>query len=249
MKGEFDEVAALMPDPFRILHREITGSTNDDLRELAIAGMAEGLVLIAEKQTAGRGRRGAVWFSPVGENLAFSVLLRPSAPKALWGRLSLIAGLAVAEAAEKSLPIAGIKWPNDVQVDGKKIAGILVEAGSDFVVVGVGVNVNSRNFPEGLDATSLGVEAGYEISRSAFLLDFVNRFSHHSGRLENSFDDVLRGVSQRCVLTGKRVSLFLTGGTRREGRVRGLGPRGELLLEAETGVQALFQADEIRLLD
>ena len=135
--SDFDHIAARMPDPFRLLWRETVSSTNDELRALAEKGMAEGLVLVAEEQTAGRGRRGAEWFSPTGESLAFSVLLRPSEPMAFWPRLSLAAGLAVAESLEKFVPLAEIKWPNDVLICGKKIAGILVEAGRDFVIVGI----------------------------------------------------------------------------------------------------------------
>ena len=84
----FDHVAASLPDPFRLLWREKVCSTNDELRALAEKGTTEGLILIADEQTAGRGRRGAAWLSPKGENLAFSVLLRPSESKALWHRLS-----------------------------------------------------------------------------------------------------------------------------------------------------------------
>ena len=96
--NEFAPIAELMPDTFRILWRENVSSTNDDLRALALKGTPEGLVLVCEEQAAGRGRRGAAWFSPKGESLAFSVLLRPIAPKSMWCRLSLAAGLAVAEA-------------------------------------------------------------------------------------------------------------------------------------------------------
>ena len=90
-----------LPQGFRLDYRDTTGSTNDDVREAAAAGAAEGVVIVAGKQDAGRGRRGAAWVSPPGEGLAFSVLLRPRENKALWPRLSLAAGLAVAEAIER----------------------------------------------------------------------------------------------------------------------------------------------------
>ena len=107
--SDFDNIAAQLPDPFRLLWREKVSSTNDELRALAEKGMAEGLVLVAEEQVAGRGRRGAEWFSPKGESLAFSVLLRPTEPKGFWSRLSLVAGLAVAEALEKYVPLEVVK--------------------------------------------------------------------------------------------------------------------------------------------
>lgn len=244
--NEFAPIASHMPDPFRVLWRKKVSSTNDELRELAANGMAEGLVLVCEEQAAGRGRRGAAWFSPKGESLAFSILLRPSAPKSMWSRLSLATGLAVAEALERFVPLAEIKWPNDVQIAGKKIAGILVEAGADFVIVGIGINVNSEHFPEGLAATSLKSETGNEISRAEVLLEVVNRLAKHVGRIDNEFSEMLEGVKERCALTGKSVSLTYTD-KRVEGEVKGIGPGGELLVEIEGKLEKIFQADEIRL--
>ena len=245
--NEFAEVAALMPDPFRILWKEEVGSTNDELRSLAENGTREGLVLIAEKQTAGRGRRGAEWFSPAGEGLAFSILIKPNVPKDLWSRLSLAVGLAVAEAVEKFVPLAEIKWPNDVMVNDRKIAGILVEAGRDFVVVGIGINVNSEAFPNGLAATSLAIESGGQIERAAVLLEVVKRISILCERLERGFEQTMDGVRQRCWLTGKDVR-FTTSGIIKEGFVRGLGPAGELLVEVSGHLERIVQADEVRVL-
>jgi BirA family biotin operon repressor/biotin-[acetyl-CoA-carboxylase] ligase len=243
----FDHVAPLLPDPFRILWREKVSSTNDDLRELAEKGMAGGLVLIAEEQTAGRGRRGADWFSPRGESLAFSVLLRPVAAKRFWSRLSLAAGLAVAEELEKFVPLAEIKWPNDVLIGGKKIAGILVEAGADFVIVGIGINVNTDTFPEALAATSLKVECGRPVPREEVLLEVVSRLARHAGKIENDFGAVLGGIRERCALTGRRVA-FTSLGVRREGLAKGIGDGGELLVAIDGRVEALVQADEVRVI-
>jgi len=244
--SDFDHVAAQMPDPFRLLWREKVSSTNDELRALAEKGMAEGLVLVAEEQVAGRGRRGAEWFSPKGESLAFSVLLRPTEQKGFWSRLSLIAGLAVAEALERYVTLAEIKWPNDVLIGGKKIAGILVEAGRDFVIVGIGINVNTEAFPEGFAATSLRVERGGEVVREEILLEVVKRLAGHAGEIGSGFDDLMDGVRERCFLTGHRVTLKCAD-RRREGVVKGIGSAGELLLEADGQTEAIFQADEVRL--
>ncbi len=246
MMNGFGEVAALMPDPFRVLWREKVSSTNDDLRELAVKGMGGGLVLVCEEQTAGRGRRGAEWFSPKGMNLAFSVLLRPDVVKVFWSRLALVAGLAVAEALEKFIPLAEIKWPNDVLVGGKKIAGILVEAGTDFVIVGIGINVNGEEFPEDLAATSLKLESGNEVSRSEVMLEVVRGISRFSGRVADGFEGVLDGVRERCWLTGKMVE-FTSAGVRRTGLVKGLGGGGELLVESGGRIEVLIQADEVRV--
>jgi len=243
--SDFDSIAARMPDPFRLLWRETVSSTNDELRTLAGQGMPEGLVLVAEEQTAGRGRRGAEWFSPKGESLAFSVLLRPVEPKASWPRLSLAAGLAVAEALEKSVPLAEIKWPNDVMIAGNKIAGILVEAGKDFVIVGIGINVNTEVFPPGLAATSLRIERGAGVAREEVLLEVVNRLARQAPKIGSGFGEVIAGVRERCFLTGQRVSLFCAD-QKREGVVRGIGQGGELLLDENGRIDAIFQADEVR---
>jgi BirA family biotin operon repressor/biotin-[acetyl-CoA-carboxylase] ligase len=244
--NDFHHIAAQLPDPFRLLWRESVSSTNDELRVLAEQGMGEGLVLVADEQTAGRGRRGAVWISPKGENLAFSILLKPRADKALWYRLSLVAGLAVAEALESFVPLAEIKWPNDVRVGGKKIAGILVEAGADFVVIGIGINVNSIDFPVQLAATSLREQAGREVDSAEVLKEVLVRLSRYATGVGDDFSQLLKSIRERCALTGYRVS-FLVADQRREGIVRGIGHAGELLIEIDGKVEAVFQADEIRM--
>jgi BirA family biotin operon repressor/biotin-[acetyl-CoA-carboxylase] ligase len=121
---------------------EETGSTNADLLAEAQAGAREGLVLVAEEQTAGRGRMGRRWISPPRRALTFSVLLRPAVPAGLLGWVPLLAGVAVASALEYTAGVdARLKWPNDVLVDGAKIAGILAERWGSAVVVGTGINV------------------------------------------------------------------------------------------------------------
>ncbi len=246
--SEFDQVAGMMPDPLRILWREKVSSTNDELRALGNQGAAAGLILIAEEQTAGRGRRGAQWLCHTGEGLAFSILLRPAANKSLWHRLSLTAGLAVAEALEKFVPLAEIKWPNDVRIAGRKVAGILVEAGPDFVIVGIGINVNPELFPEELSATSLRLQCGQEVSRAEVLLEVVERLARHSEKIETGFEGVLRGVRERCVLTGHRVSL-ITADKKAHALIKGIGASGELLAEIDGRLEKLFQADEVRLIE
>src|SRR5262249_34644618 len=121
---------------------EETGSTNADLLAEAQAGAREGLVLVAEAQTAGRGRMGRRWISPPRRSLPFSVLLRPAVPAGLLGWLPLLAGVAVASALERTAGVdARLKWPNDVLADGAKLAGILAERWGSAIVVGTGINV------------------------------------------------------------------------------------------------------------
>lgn len=248
-REEFMGAAADFPEPFRLLIRESVESTNDELRVLAHAGAPDGLVLLAEHQTAGRGRRGAAWFSSAGESLAFSILVRPDEPKALWPRLALAAGLAVAEAVESLGLQAGIKWPNDVWLGQRKVAGILVEAGSDFAVVGIGLNVNSTQFPLEVAeiATSLRIEASQDFPRGEVLGEIIRKFALRRRQIENDFVSLIRAVRLRCVLTGKRVSLATANGPR-VGTVEGIADGGELLLCTENGLERLIQADEVRLL-
>jgi BirA family biotin operon repressor/biotin-[acetyl-CoA-carboxylase] ligase len=245
---EFSTIGTDLPEPFRLLIKQTVDSTNDEVRRLAEMGMPEGLVVITDRQTQGRGRRGAAWFSPPGESLAFSVLLRPDPPKALWPRLALVAGLAVAEALEESIPLVGIKWPNDVWAGGKKIAGILVEAGRDFAVVGIGLNVNTRAFPAEVagTATSLALESGGEVSRKEVLSSIIRRLSLRRHQIGTEFPEAINSIRLRCVLTGQGVSLTAASGPL-TGTVEGISPQGELLLRTPGGLQTLLQADEVRI--
>jgi BirA family biotin operon repressor/biotin-[acetyl-CoA-carboxylase] ligase len=131
-------------------------STQQVARDLARAGAAEGTAVVAEEQTAGRGRLGRPWHSPPGENLYCSVVLRPPLAPGEVPQIALVAGIAVAAAVEE---VTGrrpaIKWPNDVLLDGKKVAGILTEMESEIdrvhhVIAGIGVNLNTRRFPREL---------------------------------------------------------------------------------------------------
>jgi BirA family biotin operon repressor/biotin-[acetyl-CoA-carboxylase] ligase len=249
MRDDFTPIATALPEPFRLLIRESAGSTNDEIRKLGQAAAPDGLILLAENQTAGRGRRGAAWFSPAGESLAFSILVRPDEPKALWPRLALAAGLAVAEAVESFGEQAGIKWPNDVWIRQRKVAGILVEAAADFAIVGIGINVTTREFPPEVSeiATSLRIESGREFPLPDVLSAIIRQFSMRRHQIGGDFEDLLNAVRVRCVLTGNPVSLITAHGPK-NGVVEGLAPGGELLLRTRDGVERLLQADEIRLL-
>lgn len=227
----------------------LVDSTNDVARLWAVEGAASGSVVVADEQTAGRGRRGAVWVCPAGEGLAFSQVLRPSMPRALWPRLALIAGLAVAKTLEKYGVAAEVKWPNDVLFDGKKMAGILVESTDDAVIVGVGLNVNVADFPEEIadTATSLLRETGQEMDRIFLLEQLAQSIQSHASRAERDFPELLEQLRERCALGGKRVSLWL-GNEALMVDVMGIGARGELLVERDGNIVALMQADQIRII-
>jgi BirA family biotin operon repressor/biotin-[acetyl-CoA-carboxylase] ligase len=247
-REDFNRVAAGFPDPFRLLVKDTVASTNDEVQALARAGTADGLIVLADQQTAGRGRRGAEWFSPTGESLAFSILVRPNEPKALWPRLALAAGLAVAEAIGKFGVEAAIKWPNDVWVGSRKVAGILVEAGPDFAVVGIGLNVNTTEFPAAVAeiATSLQIASGRSLPREEVLAAVIARFAIRRSQIDGEFGALIQALNERCALTGQRVSLITASGPLR-GTVEGISASGELLLRTPAGLERLIQADEVRV--
>lgn len=152
-------------------------STNDTAKQLAEEGAAHGEVVIAERQTAGRGRRGRGWISPPGRNLYFSVVLRPDLPPQRAPEITLVASVALCHAVRRAGADAGIKWPNDLVVDDRKLCGILTEMAADpdrvqWVVLGAGVNLNTRpgDFPEELRsiATSVAAERGQPVPRALF---------------------------------------------------------------------------------
>jgi BirA family biotin operon repressor/biotin-[acetyl-CoA-carboxylase] ligase len=238
LSGEWAERIVFLPE---------CGSTNDEARKLAAKGAGDWTVVLTERQGAGRGRRGQRWVCPPGEGLAFSMVWRPQAPPALWSRFALAAGLAVAEGLEVFGVPAGVKWPNDVRVSGRKICGILVEADSGSLVVGVGVNVNVTRFPEGLDfpATSLARELGRPESREAVLVACLDRLRVRLRQAEVAFAEVQQAWSERCVLTGKAVTMTV-GNRPKTGTVEGISDKGELLLRGGNGVERILQADFIR---
>lgn len=162
----------------RTLHyQESLGSTNARAYELANEGAFHGEVVLCEEQTAGKGRRGRTWVSVPGKNLYFSAILRPELPPQRAPELTLVAAVALCETLREAGAKATIKWPNDVQIDGKKVAGILTELSADtdqvhFVVLGVGVNLNSgpKDFPPELKeiATSVAASRGQSVPRALF---------------------------------------------------------------------------------
>ena len=232
----------------RVIFLDECGSTNDEARKLALGGLAHESLVLTEKQTSGRGRRGQAWTCPPGESIAASLVLRPAGPIALWGRLSLAAGLAVAETLDQFSLSAEVKWPNDVWVKERKICGILLESDPAFAVIGIGLNVNTQNFPEGLahPATSIALETGTPVSREEVLVTMLERLSFRTRQIGSAFPELLTAWNTRCVLRSRKITLQINGKTR-SGIMRGVSPSGELLLDTETGTDKILHADTIRL--
>jgi BirA family transcriptional regulator, biotin operon repressor / biotin---[acetyl-CoA-carboxylase] ligase len=216
-----------------------TGSTNADL--LARGG-SEGQVLVAEEQTAGRGRAGRAWVSVPGASLTFSVLLRPtSVPPALRGWLPLLTGVAVAAAVRSVAGVAAVlKWPNDVLVGDRKLAGILAEQSSagDAVVVGVGLNVATPEdalpvSPNGLPATSLLVE-GAEVAREPLLAEILRCLEREYLAFRADPDPARSGLlaeyTAACATLGRTVRVELPAGRLLVGPAEGIDRGGRLLV-------------------
>lgn len=221
-------------------YRISTGSTNDDVLRLAGNGAPHGTTLVADEQLRGRGRHGASWFAPAGDNLTFSVLLRPALEAARCTVLPLLAGLAVRDAiASRVGGTVTIKWPNDVWVDGKKIAGILVEsvmrgAKLTAAVVGIGVNVETKEFPRDLSptATSLALASATNLEKVELFVDVLASLEGRMARMvAGGFEEQLQELNRVDGLREREVDVDGVRGT-----AVGIGTGGVLLVRTEAGV-------------
>jgi len=231
------------------------GSTNDEAKRLAESGAPEGSLVVAEEQTAGRGRSGRKWMTPPGTALALSLILRPSSPRLQAEqatRLNMLAGLAVCEAIEAVTGLrAALKWPNDVLVAKKKAVGILVEsvfAGPrlDYVILGIGVNVSFKPPPEQVQfpATCLEAEVGREVDRLNLLKVLLTRLEARY----RSASPVALYADWRARLTmmGEPVIIQTATGDQ-HGRMEDVAPDGALILQLDSGEMVRVLAGEAHL--
>ncbi len=229
--------------PVRVFR--VIDSTNDLLLRLGDEGHPEGIAIFAEEQRRGRGRQGRSWFSPAGRGLWFSVLMRPDLSPAGSGRLTAAAGLAVADAVRSASDLpATIKWPNDILIGGRKVAGILLETRSDpgrirYAVVGIGVNVDleSGEFPEDLRgrATSLARESGRPISRPALAARLIEALERrYLQALGRDFGKLAKEFCGLCETIGRTVRIR-DGETWTEGEVIDMDLDGALRIRTGEG--------------
>lgn len=232
-------------------------STQRRARELADAGAAEGSIVLADRQTAGRGRLGRAWFSPPGVNVMGTIVLRPACDPSAVAPLALVAGLAVADAVEDAIGLRpGLKWPNDVQLGGRKVAGILAELHGEIdrveaVLLGVGLNVNlpQEALPAELRsiATSLRIACGRPLDRVAVAARLLAAIEARYARfLAGGFREMRSEWEAASVLTDHDVDVA-GGGTAVAGRVRGVDDDGALVLETVDGVRRRVIAGEVTL--
>ncbi|HET9200748.1 MAG TPA: biotin--[acetyl-CoA-carboxylase] ligase [Dehalococcoidia bacterium] len=236
----------------RVIYRESIDSTQDLARAEAEEDAPEGTLVLADAQTAGRGRQGRSWVSPPASNLYFTLVLRPSIDQLT--RLGMIVPLAIAQGLETATPlVCGIKWPNDVFVKGKKISGALIDSDIDgdivrFALVGIGINVNFdlRLFPEIADtATSVLTETGTNGSREAILAAVLNAFeTHYAANRAPALFTEWRG---RLINLGKRVAIHDYDGTVVEGLAESVKESGALLLKLDDGTVREFSAGQLNI--
>ncbi|HCT65655.1 MAG TPA: biotin--[acetyl-CoA-carboxylase] ligase [Lachnospiraceae bacterium] len=238
----------------QVIYFDTVDSTNNKLRLLALEGAAEGTVVIADEQLGGKGRRGHVWSSPKGTGLWMSVLLKPNIAPQEASRITLVAGLSVCQAINDVLGInSGIKWPNDIIIDGKKVCGILTEMNAqinnvEFVVVGIGVNVNTDIFPEELKdiAVSLSQIAGVKVKRSKIARAIIERLEQNYNKYtQKGFLSVKEEYENRCITINKNVKVISKDGF--NGRAIAINDDGELIVEKADGERVTVFSGEVSI--
>lgn len=243
----------------RLEFLKLTTSTNADAFRLAEEGAIEGTVVLADSQSGGKGRRGRVWSSPARVNLYCSVVLRPAIMPHEAPQLTFLSAVAAARAIELTTKLAPeIKWPNDLLISGKKVAGLLNEMsaetdGINFVILGIGVNLNMTldQFPGDLrhPATSLLLESGTRVDRSRFTSTMLNELDRlYAGFLAHGFGPVREEWQQRCNANGRRVLVNDTGTDCTGGRFIGIDSDGAMLLRSDDDVLHRITCGDVRVI-
>lgn len=241
----------------RLYYLDETGSTNIDAKRYAEEGEPHGTTVVAEKQTAGRGRRGKYWESPPGSAIYMTIMLKPDFAPDKASMLTLVMALSVAEAITEATGLsAGIKWPNDVVVNKKKVCGILTELNVEtdyiqYVVIGVGINVNNgspEEFPEEIrkTATSLKIESGVQLSRASLIERVLEHFEKNYDTFVTTLDlRLLTEAYSRYLLNLNAEVCVLDPKGSYTGIARGINTTGELLVEKENGEMEAVYAGEV----
>ncbi len=238
---------------FEIRHYETIDSTNTEARRAAQAEGCDRLVIVADRQTAGKGRRGRSWESEAIGNLYFSVLLRPELPTEKAPMVTLVMAYSVADVIRTHLPNVQIKWPNDLVVDGKKLCGILTEMHLkenriEDVIIGVGINVNGSRFSDALSktATSMSVQLGKQVDREALLRGILKTFEENYEKFcEMQTLEFLQDEYNRLLANRQKQVRVMTPGQEYQGFALGINEVGELLVQREDGSVERVYAGEV----
>lgn len=229
-------------------------STNLQAKLDAENGAPQGALIVADMQTAGRGRRGRAWSSPAGMNVYFTLILKPDFPVEMASMVTLVMGLAVAEGIRETCGVeARIKWPNDIVIKGRKVCGMLAEMSTErdfihYVVIGVGINVKQQEFvPEIADmATCLEQECGEAVSRARLVANVMKSFEAYYERFEQdgNLEGFLEKYNGMLAGIGGEVRVLDPKGEF-QGISRGINGTGELLVEREDGTLEAVYAGEV----
>lgn len=236
-----------------IWYKEEVDSTNNQAKILARQGAEEGLLVIAERQTEGKGRLGRSWQSPAGTGIWMSLILRPTILPRYASQLTLLAGLSMCEVIREVTGLdAQIKWPNDIVVHGKKVCGILAEMsaemeGVNYIVIGIGVNVNSGYFPETLPhASSLAIQGKREYSRKGIIKKFLEIFEvdYKKYKKHNDLSEIMVRYKNNCITLDRKVKLLM-GGETIFAEATDISDEGELIVTLEDGTRKVVASGEV----
>lgn len=244
-------VASLVDGPSivtRVDWHDRCTSTNAIAAAAAETGAREGLLVLADEQTVGRGRHGRNWSAPPGTSLLLSLLLRPGTDHPGMTLLPLLAGLVLAETVSRHLPEheVSVKWPNDLLVDGGKAAGLLADARGDAVVLGVGVNVDWRGVarPDELTgATSIAEAADHDVDRWRILAGFIGVFSQRYDYWRQMPTGFLDGYRQWCTTLHRPVRVHHLDGSTVEGEAVGIAADGALEVRTDAATITVNEGD------
>lgn len=240
-----DGIRLNLPERYRGLPVEVyrsVGSTNTEAKAAALRGMPHGTIIAADEQTAGRGRYGKSFYSPARSGLYMSVILKPQKPVSDCTLITAAAACAVTDSIEELCGVrAGIKWVNDIFLGGRKISGILTEAISDFesgtveeVIVGIGLNISTSEFPESIAAVAGSV--GVFAERSRLCADIAARILDSAARDDHA--ELLKKYRERSLVLGREVT-FLKDGVLHSGKAVSIDDEGRLVISSGNGTEAL----------
>jgi BirA family biotin operon repressor/biotin-[acetyl-CoA-carboxylase] ligase len=236
----------------RVLRYESLPSTNTEIARLAGEGAEEGLAVVADEQTAGRGRLQRAWSSPKGAGLYFSILLRPKLASDRWPLITFVAALATGDALLEAASVqTDIKWPNDLLANERKICGILAEAietpTGRAVVLGIGINLTNQAFPDELInlATSVANESGRPAEREAILAALLQALARWYSLLQepDGAEKIAAAWSSRSSWATGRLVQVTNGAETLQGHTRGIENDGALRLETAQGIQLIRAGD------
>ncbi|MCM3040114.1 biotin--[acetyl-CoA-carboxylase] ligase [Paenibacillus motobuensis] len=256
---EEDVLSSLQTVTFgRQIHvMDVVKTTQDEVRALAEQGAAEGTLVIAEEQTVGRGRQGRKWYSPSGKGIWMSMLLKPRQPIAFAAQLTLLTAVGVCRALRKVSGVdVGIKWPNDLLIEGRKLCGILVESISEdellkYCIVGIGIDVNQQleDIPEEIRsvATSLRIESDSKQDRTLLIAEILYELEQlYNLYNEEGFAPIGHLWEALSVTIGRQVQIRTPQGET-SGYATGLDPSGALLITDQHGKERTIYSGEIQL--